>query len=212
MSSTVTDSRTVYSLEGTLLEICSCGVLCPCFVGEDPDGGECAGVIAYRLDRGEIEGVDVAGLSIAVVAEIPGNALQGGWRVVMVVDDRATEEQEQAMLRAFGGELGGFLGDLAGLVDEVVAVERATISHGVDQAAGSFRVDGMIHAEMEPIVGANGVATTLQETAFTTVPGAPAYAAKTSRFEVDLPQHGMTWTIEGKNAVQTPWRAEHTTG
>jgi hypothetical protein len=62
---------------------------------------------------------------------------------------------------------------------------------------------------MEPIVGANGVATSLQETAFTTVPGAPAYAAKTTRFEVSLPQHGMTWSIAGKNAIQTPWRAEH---
>jgi hypothetical protein len=31
----------VYDLEGTLLEACSCGVLCPCWVGADPDGGEC---------------------------------------------------------------------------------------------------------------------------------------------------------------------------
>ena len=27
----------VYDLEGTLLEACSCGVLCPCWVGADPD-------------------------------------------------------------------------------------------------------------------------------------------------------------------------------
>ncbi len=31
----------VYDLEGTLLEACSCGMLCPCWVGADPDGGEC---------------------------------------------------------------------------------------------------------------------------------------------------------------------------
>jgi hypothetical protein len=30
-----------YQLEGTLLEACSCGVLCPCWVGEDPDAGVC---------------------------------------------------------------------------------------------------------------------------------------------------------------------------
>jgi hypothetical protein len=161
MSTTATDARTVYSLEGTLLEICSCGVMCPCFGGEDPDGGSCVGVIAYQLERGEIEGVDVSGLSILNVAQIPGNALQGSWRVVLLIDDRATEEQEQVMLRAFGGELGGFLGDLAGLVDELVAVERAPIAHAVENAVGTISVDGVLEADLEPIIGANGNQTTL---------------------------------------------------
>ena len=30
-----------YQLEGSLLEVCSCNVLCPCWIGEDPDGGAC---------------------------------------------------------------------------------------------------------------------------------------------------------------------------
>jgi hypothetical protein len=209
MSTTATDARTVYSLEGTLLEICSCGVMCPCFVGEDPDGGSCVGVIAYQLERGEIEGVDVSGLSIVNVAQIPGNALQGSWRVVLLIDNRATEEQEQVMLRAFGGELGGFLSDLAGLVDELVAVERAPIAHAVENAIGTISVDGALEADLEPIIGANGNQTTLQETAFTTVPGAPAYVSKSRRFQVSLPQYGMEWSVEGQNAIQTPWRAEH---
>jgi hypothetical protein len=33
--------QAAYQLEGTLLEACSCGVLCPCWIGEDPDDGEC---------------------------------------------------------------------------------------------------------------------------------------------------------------------------
>lgn len=32
----------VYDLEGSLLEACSCAVLCPCWIGEDPDGGSCS--------------------------------------------------------------------------------------------------------------------------------------------------------------------------
>jgi hypothetical protein len=34
-------AEAVYLLEGTLLEACSCNVLCPCWIGEDPDLGEC---------------------------------------------------------------------------------------------------------------------------------------------------------------------------
>ena len=32
-------TNVVYDLQGTLLEACWCGILCPCWVGEDPDGG-----------------------------------------------------------------------------------------------------------------------------------------------------------------------------
>ena len=30
-----------YHLEGRLLEVCDCRVLCPCWIGEDPDNGTC---------------------------------------------------------------------------------------------------------------------------------------------------------------------------
>ncbi|MFI5019627.1 MAG: DUF1326 domain-containing protein, partial [Dongiales bacterium] len=30
-----------YRLEGDLLEVCDCNILCPCWVGEDPDNGTC---------------------------------------------------------------------------------------------------------------------------------------------------------------------------
>src|SRR3979411_2102191 len=41
-----------YLLEGTLLEACSCGVLCPCWIGDDPDGGQCFAFNAYHFDKG----------------------------------------------------------------------------------------------------------------------------------------------------------------
>ena len=40
MAATTDATQVVYELEGTLLEACSCGVLCPCWIGEDPDGGD----------------------------------------------------------------------------------------------------------------------------------------------------------------------------
>ncbi len=204
-----TITRSDYTLEGTLLEVCSCGVLCPCFVGEDPDGGECVGLIAYHLDRGEIGGVDVTGLTVANIVEIPGNALAGGWRVVVVIDADASDEQHEALVAAFGGQLGGGLADLAGLVDELVAIEWEPISHAVEAGTGTIRIPGVLEAEIAPITGASGEPTTLQETMFSTVPGAPAYVSKASRFSVDLAAYGMSWSFEGHNAVQTPWRMEH---
>src|SRR3984893_1839845 len=103
-----------YVLEGTLLEACSCGVLCPCWIGEDPDGGQCFAFNAYHFDSGTINGVDVSGLNIVNVVHIPGNVLTpGSWKVVMFVDSAGTEEQREAILGAYQGKLRGPRPDLA---------------------------------------------------------------------------------------------------
>jgi hypothetical protein len=88
-----------YDIEGRLLEVCTCNVLCPCWVGEDPDGGTCDSTLAWRVDSGSIEGVDVAGLTLAASVHIPGNVLvPASWKAAIFVDERATPEPEQALL------------------------------------------------------------------------------------------------------------------
>src|SRR5688500_3591459 len=129
-----------YRFQGTLLEACNCDVLCPCWIGENPDNGSCSSAVAYHLDEGRIRGVDVSGLTLVGVVFIPGNILAGNWTQVIFVDDRATEEQEAAMVDAFTGALGGPLADLAQLVGERRAVVRAPISHEVVEGHGTLNV------------------------------------------------------------------------
>ena len=83
-----------YHLEGRLLEVCNCRVLCPCWIGEDPDFGTCDTFMAWRFDKGTINGVDVAGRTIALVAHIPGNILKGNWRAAVYLDDKVDAKQE----------------------------------------------------------------------------------------------------------------------
>jgi hypothetical protein len=35
-----------YKLEGSILEVCDCEILCPCWVGEAPDNGTCQAAVA----------------------------------------------------------------------------------------------------------------------------------------------------------------------
>ena len=199
-----------YQLQGTLLEACTCDVLCPCWIGEDPDGGTCQSIMAYHLDSGTINGVDVGGLTLAAVVFIPGNVLAGNWTQAVFVDDRATPEQEQALLAAFGGALGGPLGDLAQLVGELVAIARAPISHEIEEGKGTIRIgDDVAVAEMEPYRGPDGSVTTLNNSIFSTVPGSPAWVGRSSRFAVNLPEHGWTFEVEGRNAIQSDWAIDY---
>ena len=54
-----------YKIDGRLLEICSCETICPCFVNQTPDKGACDVTVAWHIDNGEIEGVDVTGRTVA---------------------------------------------------------------------------------------------------------------------------------------------------
>src|SRR6266699_185258 len=87
-----------YKLEGSLLEVCNCEVLCPCWIGVDPDNGTCDSALAHHFEKGQIDNVDVSGLTMGFLVHIPGNVLKGNWRVVVHIDQRATKEQEAALL------------------------------------------------------------------------------------------------------------------
>ena len=145
------ETGTVYSLQGTLIEACSCNVNCPCWIGEDPDLGECFAIVAYGIEKGRIRELDVSGLNLVLICHIPGNVLAGNWQVVALVDERGTPEQREALIDAFTGKLGGPLGDLwEALIGEVKGVEFVSITHAVEGGSGSLRIPDMVETEMEP--------------------------------------------------------------
>ena len=195
-----------YQLEGKLLEACSCGGLCPCWVGDDPDTGSCYSMNVYHYDQGAINGVDVSGLTLAFVCIIPGNVLKGNWKVAAYVDARATPEQKEAILAAHTGKLGGPLADLAQLVSDVVGVYDVPIEFDMKEGKGTIRVGDAAAAEMQPYTDTQGRPTKLVDTVFSTIPGSPAYVGKASTFKVDVPQHQMQWEYNGRNAVLGEFR------
>jgi hypothetical protein len=207
MASTTT---VAYELEGSLLEACSCEVLCPCWIGEDPDRGTCESFNAYYFDSGTIRGVDVSGLSFVTVNRIPGNVLAGNWRAVWFISDEASDEQFAAIRDAFEGKLGGPLADLAGLFGEILDVKRAPIVHETRQGRGLLRIGDVVSSEMRPYTSPDGsTITTLRDSAFSTVPGSPAYVAKADHLRTELPEYGLGWSYQGSNAIQSDWKLVH---
>jgi len=197
-----------YAVEGKLLEACSCGGPCPCWVGDDPDGGKCDAFLAYHYDRGHINDVDVSGLTLALVSKIPGNVLAGNWKMAVYVDSKASSKQKEAILAAHTGKLGGPLADLAKLIGEVVGVYDAPIQFDMAKGKGTIRVGDAVSAEMAPYADSQGRPTKLVDSIFSTIPGSPAYVGKATSHRVNIPQHGMTWEFTGLNAVLGNFRLE----
>ncbi|SFO30878.1 hypothetical protein SAMN05216207_104320 [Pseudonocardia ammonioxydans] len=180
-----------YDIRGRLCEICSCAVYCPCWGGDDPDGGTCNFTWVFHFDSGHVDGVEVAGLNMGFVGHVPGNALDGDVRLLVVVDDHASPRQEQALLAAFTGRLGGPLADLADLVGEVVAVERAPIEFDVAEGTGKVRVGGRFEGEVEGQRSPNGNPTQLVDTVLSPVLGSPAYPGRVNRFALTAGDRGF---------------------
>lgn len=198
-----------YNLEGRLLEVCNCNIACPCWLGEDPDPGFCYSAEGYRIDRGSIDGVDVAGLTVGVISDIPGNILAGNHRIILVVDDTASDEQENALVGLFSGEKGGPVAELSELWGQVVAIERGKIVFEVHKGEGHLEIGAYVTADLAPYLGPTGEPTTWVNTPFTTVPGNPAYVAKATHYRNETPGLGIKLELKDHNAIQGHFRFEH---
>ena len=192
-----------YQLAGRLLEVCNCRVLCPCWIGEDPDYGTCDTIIAWHFDEGRIGDVDVSGHTVALLAHVPGNILEGNWRAAVYLDDKVSPEQEAAILDVYTGKLGGPVGELVKLVGEVVSVQKVPISFEVRGGSGTIRIGNDGYAELEPYRNASGATTTLADTVFSTVPGAPVFVGKSPAYRAKNAALGIDVDLKGHNALQS---------
>jgi hypothetical protein len=193
-----------YELEGTILEVCNCNVLCPCWIGENPDNGTCDAVVAYHIDKGSINGTDV---TFVILAHLPGNVLKGNWRSYYIVDDKATEAQQAALVDVWTGKLGGPLADFAQLTGEVLGVDRAPVSYELHEGKGTLKVGSFVEAEMTPYVGSTGQTTTLNDSVFSSIPGSPAWVSKASRYVRKSSAIGLKdVNLQDHNAIQGTFR------
>jgi hypothetical protein len=93
--------------------------------------------LAWRVDDGRIEGVDVSGLGVALLASTIDRETK--WRAVIHIDERATPVQHDALLKLVTGQLGGAFAEVAALIGEVSAIERSSIRIHLGAAISSRR-------------------------------------------------------------------------
>ncbi len=143
-----------WSIRGRYFENCSCDMPCPCSVSLDAgaDKERCNAVLAFHVDTGEVDGVDVSDLTVVVVGDAPQVMTDGNWKLALVVDERASDEQLQRLGAVFGGELGGPMEALGPLVGEMLGVERMRIE--VDEGNGNHRLTAgdAIEIEIDDVV------------------------------------------------------------
>lgn len=190
-----------YRLIGSFYEACDCFTICPCWLGNEPDEGACTGVFAWDIEKGTIDGVDVSGLRAVSVSHHSGLREEARQRVVILVDDRASRQQMDAIAAAFSGRLGGPLQELADILGDLLAVERAPIVLRREGRLTTLTVDRRIRIEGSATEGPSGRATALKDGRLSAVLGSPAEVGASGRFRIGLPAHGMDIDVRGRSTM-----------
>ena len=143
-----------WKIEGRYFENCPCDAPCPCTASFDlgADVERCTPVLAFHVDSGEVEGVDVSGISVVAVADTPRVMTEGNWKLGMFIDATASDEQAEKLGAVFSGQLGGPMEALGPLVGENLGVERAPIEFASGGGTHSLKVGDSIDLEVEDII------------------------------------------------------------
>ena len=143
-----------FQLDGQYFENCSCEVVCPCTaslaLGADYD--RCQVILVFHVDSGDVDGTDVSGLTVAAVADTPKVMSDGGWRLGVVIDEAASEEQAEALGAVFSGAVGGPMAALAGLIGEQLGVERLPIEFSSDNGSHHVKIGDSANVDVEDVV------------------------------------------------------------
>jgi hypothetical protein len=156
--STVTE----WYIEGIEFGSCNCSYGCPCQFEALPTQGDCRGFEVVRIERGRFGEVPLDGLTVALLYAWPGPIFEGNGELQIVLDERASPAQRDALLKVLVGEE----------TDEAAThwwVYRAmssrvhpplikAIAFEVDLEGRSARVDipGVLRSVGRPIRGAGG--------------------------------------------------------
>jgi len=145
-----------FFVEGDYFEVCNCDVSCNCIWLGAATRDNCDVLLAWHVDSGNKDGVDLSGLNAVMAVHTPKRMTDGGWKVALYLDDRASAEQSEALGAVFSGGAGGHLAGLAPLIGEVAGVAPASITF--EKTGGSLHAEvaGALSMSSDQLVGMDG--------------------------------------------------------
>jgi hypothetical protein len=192
-----------WRVSGSYFESCNCEVACPCVFLSAPTSGECTLLLAWHIDHGQFDKINLDGFNAALAAYSPGHMLQTKWKVALYVDGRADQDQRDALTQIFSGQAGGHLAHIAPLIGEVLGVKAASLEYHSEGKRRRMRLGDFAEAEIEGLPGQDGGDVTIASVPFTAVPGFPAVVAKSKQMKFS--DYGLKWEVSNKNGFFSPF-------
>lgn len=151
------------------------------------------------------------GFNLVALGSFEGNVWAGETKVTLglFIDERADEQQRQALQTIFGGQAGGWPGQFAALVGEMRGIEFVPIEFEVAADLASWRaeVPGRVTARAEALTGPTTPPG--QRVQMLNPPGSevgPGGIATWGTATADRAEgFGFTWEWDGKSSKHIPF-------
>jgi hypothetical protein len=203
-----------WKASGDWFDVCSCNIPCPCEFAQAPTNGECEGVIAYHIKNGNYGNTPLDGLNVLGLTYFKGNIWAGETKLsgAFFFDERANEQQRDALQMIFTGRAGGFMAELAKLIGDVRGIDYAPIKFEVadDLSYWSTEIPEKVVAKAEALTGpmtpAGKRVQTLNPPGSEVGPsGTVATWGKAITDEVNAPEVRFEWKRKGRSSKHIPF-------
>lgn len=193
-----------WSLNGELILNCNCMVFCPCVISlgkHPPTEGYCQAWSGVRIDSGRSGEVDLSGLNVAMLLDIPGKMERGNWTLALWIDERADDGQFAALETIFRGKARGSTGLFTLLVGDYLGAERAPVEFGQDGETRTLTAGRAIKGAVAPVAGAGSSGqVTITNTDYWMGPDVTVAEASLGKVRA----FGRVWNFEGRSAEICP--------
>ncbi|MEE9590111.1 MAG: DUF1326 domain-containing protein [Hyphomicrobiaceae bacterium] len=136
---------------------CNCSYGCPCQFNDLPTHGNCEASVGFQIDEGHHGDVKLDGVRMAGIFWWPGAVHEGNGKCQPIVDESASEEQRQAVLRIMSGEdtdpgatmFAVYASTMAEVFEPIF--KPIEFEADVEGRTGRLFVDGLVETRGEPI-------------------------------------------------------------
>jgi len=202
-----------WNLKGDWFDVCNCNIPCPCTFAQPPSYGECEGVMAYHINKGQYGETSLDGLNVLILDYFKGNIWAGDTKadLALFFDERAGEEQRKALDMIFTGKAGGIMGKFAKLFGKIRGIEYSPIKFELAEDLGywSAEIPGKVIAKAEALTGPmtppGKRVQTINAPGSEVGPGAVATWGRTITNEVNVPEVRYHWKTSGKSSKHFPF-------
>jgi hypothetical protein len=146
-----------WQISGNYMETCNCDFLCPCItsnLGAQPSKGHCDAALVYHIDRGRYGNVKLDDLNFAVILHVPGIMAEGNMSVGVITDERASAQQQEALVAIASGQAGGPMAGLGPLVSTFLGVETRSFNYQINGLSQSVSIPDFVDQAIEGVPSA----------------------------------------------------------
>ncbi len=201
------NKQTRWHIAGDFLENCNCTVVCPCNISPNqlltskPTQGACEWAWGFHITSGSYSNVPLDGLNIAMFGRAPGPMVEGNWSVALYLDERANEQQRQALEAIFSGSAGGPMAFFAPFFSTVLGAKTIPITYHIEGKRRSVEIPTILHMAVHPLPSKD---PSNEIWALNAHPFAPQVAMAVGDQNSTWADYGMRWDNSGENGVYAP--------